>query len=49
MNLDLYHAQIMDGDLTRLIDGGKALMPLGDYGFSRRIGWVNDATASHGS
>jgi predicted 3-demethylubiquinone-9 3-methyltransferase (glyoxalase superfamily) len=23
-------------------DGGAQLMPLGDYGFSRRFGWVND-------
>jgi predicted 3-demethylubiquinone-9 3-methyltransferase (glyoxalase superfamily) len=22
--------------------GGEVLMPLGDYGFSRRFGWVND-------
>jgi predicted 3-demethylubiquinone-9 3-methyltransferase (glyoxalase superfamily) len=25
-----------------LSDGGTELMPLGDYGFSRRFGWVND-------
>ena len=25
-----------------LIDGGQALMPIGEYGFSRRFGWVND-------
>lgn len=25
-----------------LSDGGTALMPLGDYGFSRQFGWVND-------
>jgi len=25
-----------------LLEGGKALMPLGDYGFSRRFGWLND-------
>lgn len=25
-----------------LLDGGQALMPIGDYGFSRRFGWVND-------
>ena len=26
----------------QLVEGGGALMPLGDYGFSRRFGWVND-------
>jgi predicted 3-demethylubiquinone-9 3-methyltransferase (glyoxalase superfamily) len=25
-----------------LSDGGTQLMPLDDYGFSRRFGWVND-------
>ncbi len=25
-----------------LIDGGQALMPIGNYGFSRKFGWVND-------
>jgi predicted 3-demethylubiquinone-9 3-methyltransferase (glyoxalase superfamily) len=25
-----------------LVEGGAALMPLGEYGFSRRFGWVND-------
>lgn len=25
-----------------LSDGGGALMPLGDYGFSKKFGWVND-------
>ena len=27
---------------TALAEGGRQLMPLGDYGFSRRFGWVND-------
>ena len=35
-----------EGELERLFaslaDGGTQLMPLGDYGFSRRFGWVND-------
>jgi predicted 3-demethylubiquinone-9 3-methyltransferase (glyoxalase superfamily) len=35
-----------DDELERLFaalgDGGAPLMPLGDYGFSRRFGWVND-------
>jgi predicted 3-demethylubiquinone-9 3-methyltransferase (glyoxalase superfamily) len=26
----------------KLLEGGSALMPLGDYGFSRRFGWLND-------
>lgn len=25
-----------------LADGGEILMPVGDYGFSRRFAWVND-------
>ena len=25
-----------------LADGGKVLMPLNDYGFSRKFGWVSD-------
>ncbi|MDX1391682.1 MAG: VOC family protein [Rheinheimera sp.] len=25
-----------------LVEGGEALMPLENYGFSRRFGWVND-------
>jgi predicted 3-demethylubiquinone-9 3-methyltransferase (glyoxalase superfamily) len=27
---------------TALSDGGQALMPLGDYGFAKKFGWVND-------
>ena len=26
----------------KLSDGGQALMPLGDYGFSKKFGWLND-------
>lgn len=25
-----------------LLEGGQALMPVGDYGFSAQFGWVND-------
>ncbi|MET0294907.1 MAG: VOC family protein [Phenylobacterium sp.] len=25
-----------------LSDGGQVMMPVGDYGFSRRFGWTND-------
>lgn len=27
---------------SALVEGGGALMPLGDYGFSRMFAWVND-------
>ncbi|CAH0191842.1 hypothetical protein SRABI96_01691 [Peribacillus sp. Bi96] len=26
----------------KLIEGGQALMPIGEYGFSQRFGWIND-------
>lgn len=26
----------------QLIEDGQALMPLGDYGFSKKFGWLND-------
>jgi len=26
----------------KLLEGGQALMPLNDYGFSKKFGWVND-------
>lgn len=26
----------------KLLDGGQALMPIGDYGFSKQFGWLND-------
>lgn len=32
----------IEGLYKRLIDGGGALMPLGDYGFSRKFGWLKD-------
>ena len=32
----------LEESFGRLADGGKVLMPLDDYGFSRRFGWVND-------
>ncbi|AOH56713.1 hypothetical protein ABE28_020280 [Peribacillus muralis] len=27
---------------SRLADGGQALMPLGDYSFSKKFGWIAD-------
>ena len=32
----------LERPFTALAEGGAQLMPLGDYGFSRRFGWVND-------
>ena len=32
----------LEGAFAALADGGMELMPLGDYGFSRRFGWVQD-------
>lgn len=35
-------ADEVDAIFTGLIEGGEALMPLGDYGFSPRFGWCTD-------
>lgn len=32
----------IDRVFAALAEGGKELMPLGSYGFSRKFGWVND-------
>ena len=32
----------LDAAFAALADGGQALMPLGNYPFSRKFGWVND-------
>ena len=32
----------LDRVFAALSDGGKTLMPLGNYGFSRKFGWCND-------
>jgi predicted 3-demethylubiquinone-9 3-methyltransferase (glyoxalase superfamily) len=34
--------QEVDGLYAGLSAGGEVLMPLGDYGFSRKFGWIND-------
>lgn len=34
--------QEIDRLAAALAEGGKVLMPLGDYGFSRKFTWVND-------
>lgn len=35
-------AEELDRRYGALAKNGQELMPLGDYGFSRRFGWVND-------
>ncbi|MFS0862069.1 VOC family protein [Fredinandcohnia sp. 179-A 10B2 NHS] len=32
----------LDNLYQNLLEGGHALMPIGDYGFSKKFGWVND-------
>jgi predicted 3-demethylubiquinone-9 3-methyltransferase (glyoxalase superfamily) len=32
----------LDAAYAKLSEGGKALMPLGNYGFSEKFGWIND-------
>lgn len=32
----------LDTLFEKLSEGGKALMPLNDYGFSQKFGWLND-------
>jgi predicted 3-demethylubiquinone-9 3-methyltransferase (glyoxalase superfamily) len=32
----------LDNIYQKLNEGGQALMPLGDYGFSKKFGWLND-------
>ncbi|WP_019155437.1 VOC family protein [Robertmurraya massiliosenegalensis] len=32
----------LDNLYQKLIEGGQALMPIGDYGFSKKFGWLND-------
>jgi len=32
----------LDELFVKLSEGGQVMMPLGDYGFSRKFGWVSD-------
>jgi predicted 3-demethylubiquinone-9 3-methyltransferase (glyoxalase superfamily) len=32
----------LDNLYEKLMDGGMALMPIGNYGFSKKFGWLND-------
>ena len=40
--VDVSSAEELDRVFAGLADGGGVLMPVDDYGFSRRFGWVND-------
>jgi predicted 3-demethylubiquinone-9 3-methyltransferase (glyoxalase superfamily) len=40
--VEVASAEELERLFAGLSDGGGVLMPLGDYGFSRRFGWVND-------
>jgi len=40
--VDCADAAELDRLFAGLSEGGEVLMPLDDYGFSRRFGWVND-------
>ena len=45
-SLSVWVDVVDEAELVRLFEalgeGGAVLMPLGDYGFSRRFGWLND-------
>jgi len=32
----------IDTHYQKLLEGGSALMPIGEYGFSKKFGWLND-------
>jgi predicted 3-demethylubiquinone-9 3-methyltransferase (glyoxalase superfamily) len=40
--VDCESAEELERLYGALVEGGTALMPLGEYGFSQRFGWVND-------
>lgn len=40
--VDFDSAEELDRVFAILSSGGHTLMPLGNYGFSRRFGWLND-------
>ena len=40
--IDCTSAEELDAAFARLLEGGRALMPVGNYGFSQRFGWVQD-------
>ncbi len=40
--VDFESVSALDAAFEALSEGGQVLMPLGDYGFSRRFGWITD-------
>lgn len=40
--VEMDDAQALDTAFARLSEGGNVLMPLDDYGFSPRFGWLVD-------
>jgi predicted 3-demethylubiquinone-9 3-methyltransferase (glyoxalase superfamily) len=40
--VDCASIEELDAAFGKLSEGGAVLMPLGDYGFSRRFGWCSD-------
>lgn len=40
--VDCESEEELDGLFEKLSDGGSVLMPLGNYGFSPKFGWLND-------
>lgn len=40
--VDFETGEELDAAYARLAEGGRVLMPLGDYGFSARFAWLDD-------
>lgn len=40
--VDFDSAEELDRAFATLAEAGQLLMPIGDYGFSQRFGWLND-------
>lgn len=40
--VDFEDAAALDAAFAQLADGGQVMMPIADYGFSRRFGWCSD-------
>jgi predicted 3-demethylubiquinone-9 3-methyltransferase (glyoxalase superfamily) len=40
--VDCESADVLDAAFARLAEGGRVLMPIANYGFSRRFGWCAD-------